>query len=146
MGFDSLGWGPSPDVEILDDKHDAVETCPKPVRIKARRAPKGSFFLAIVALPKRSDCRPFLYPAGRYGEAGGNPQVVWPNGVLASTAVGIFVQMFAPWCPLRPCNMFIGYDDDSLTLEHDGRLAAAGKLKCGHFGAIGDLGDPFWQP
>jgi hypothetical protein len=42
--FDSLGWGPSPDVEILDDKHDAVETCPKPVRIKARRAPKGSFF------------------------------------------------------------------------------------------------------
>ena len=34
---------PSPDVEILDDKHDAVETCPIPVRIKARRAPKGFF-------------------------------------------------------------------------------------------------------
>ena len=81
----------------------------------------------------------------RYGEAGRNPQVVWSNGVLASTAVGIFVQMFAPWCPLRPGSMFIGYDGDGFTLEHDVRLAAAGKLKCGHFAAIGDLGDPFWS-
>lgn len=40
--------------------------------------------------------------------------------------------------------MFIGYDGDRLTLEHDARLAAADKLKCVHFAAIGDLGDPFW--
>ncbi|WP_457324405.1 HesA/MoeB/ThiF family protein, partial [Roseateles sp. P5_E11] len=28
--------------------------------------------------------------ARNYGAAGGKPQVVWPNGVLASTAVGLF--------------------------------------------------------
>lgn len=29
--------------------------------------------------------------AARYGKAGPRPQVVWPNGVLASTAVGLAV-------------------------------------------------------
>jgi hypothetical protein len=42
--FDSLGWVPAPDVEIVDDKRDAVEICPKPVRIKKRTAPRGVFF------------------------------------------------------------------------------------------------------
>lgn len=81
----------------------------------------------------------------RYGEAGGNPQVVWPNGVLASTAVGIFIQMLAPWCRIRTGSSFIGYDGDRFTLEHDARLAVAGGLECRHFGAIGDLGDPFGE-
>jgi hypothetical protein len=34
----------------------------------------------------------------RYGAAGGRPQVVWPNGMLASAAVGIAVQLLTPWC------------------------------------------------
>lgn len=42
--FDSLGWGPSPDIEILDNTHDAVQICPKPVHIKLRSAPNGAFF------------------------------------------------------------------------------------------------------
>src|SRR3546814_14563618 len=33
----------------------------------------------------------------RYGDAGGRPQVVWPNGVLASTATGLMVQALTPW-------------------------------------------------
>lgn len=82
----------------------------------------------------------------RYGEAGGNPQVIWPNGVLASTAVALFVQLIVPWCRIHPGSAFIGYDGDAFTLEHDGRLAVAEKQECGHFGAIGDLGDPLWEP
>ncbi len=35
--------------------------------------------------------------ANEYGMAGGRPQVVWPNGVLASTAVGFFVNLISPW-------------------------------------------------
>lgn len=81
----------------------------------------------------------------RYGEAGANPQVVWANGVLASTAVGLLVCMLAPWCPPRPGIAFLGYDGDAFTVEHDGRLAATSKNPCGHFTAIGDLGDPFWK-
>lgn len=82
----------------------------------------------------------------RYGEAGENPQVVWANGVLASTAVGLFVQMVTPWCRLRPSSAFVGYDGDGLTLEHDRRLTVTGKTRCEHFSGIGDLGDPFWKP
>ena len=82
----------------------------------------------------------------RYGIAGGNPQVVWSNGVLASTAIGILVQMLAPWCRIRSGSRFIGYDGDSFTLEHDARLAVACKTQCGHFSRISDLGDPFWKP
>lgn len=81
----------------------------------------------------------------RYCEAGGNPQVVWPNGVLASTAVGIFVQMITPWCRVYDGAKFIGHDGDKLTLEHDARLTVTGKRKCPHFDGISDLGDPFWE-
>src|SRR6185437_1969216 len=82
----------------------------------------------------------------RYGEAGGRPQVVWSNGVLASTAVGLFVQIFTPWCSPRPGCVFVGYDGDAFTLEHDGRQSIVGGRQCSHFAAIDDLGDPFWRP
>jgi hypothetical protein len=35
--------------------------------------------------------------AGHYGKAGSRPQVVWPNGVLASLGVGLLVQLVCPW-------------------------------------------------
>ena len=35
--------------------------------------------------------------AARYGAAGGKPQVVWPNGTLASIAVGFFMKLVTPW-------------------------------------------------
>jgi tRNA A37 threonylcarbamoyladenosine dehydratase len=82
----------------------------------------------------------------RYGVAGGNPQVVWSNGILASTAIGILVQMLAPWCRIRTGSRFIGYDGDAFTLEHDGRLTVATQTQCEHFSSLGDLGDPFWKP
>src|SRR4029077_8196319 len=41
--FDSLGYGPSVGVEILDNGHDAVEICPKPVRIRKEMSSKGVF-------------------------------------------------------------------------------------------------------
>jgi hypothetical protein len=42
--FDSLGIGPSPDFEILDNGHDAVRICPKPVHLRLRSGPKGAFW------------------------------------------------------------------------------------------------------
>jgi hypothetical protein len=35
--------------------------------------------------------------AARHGDAGGRPQVVWPNGALASTAVGLAVDLVTGW-------------------------------------------------
>ena len=79
----------------------------------------------------------------RYGEAGGNPQVVWTNGVLASTAVGMFVQLFTPWCRHDAASGFIGHDGNKLTLEQDARLKYA--AECQHFSQLSEIGDPFWQ-
>ena len=39
--------------------------------------------------------------AKKYGDAGGKPQVVWPNGVLASLATGLVVQLSTPWMAIR---------------------------------------------
>jgi hypothetical protein len=41
------------------------------------------------------DTKSIADEARRYGAAGGRPQVVWPNGVLASIAVGLFAQLLA---------------------------------------------------
>lgn len=35
--------------------------------------------------------------AAQYGDAGSTPQVVWPNGMLASTAVGLAVDLITDW-------------------------------------------------
>lgn len=83
--------------------------------------------------------------AARYGSAGGRPQVVWPNGVLASTAVGVFVQLVAPWRVPEAASLLIGYDGDKMVLEHDRRLAALSGASCPHFPPE-DVGDPLWEP
>ena len=78
-----------------------------------------------------------------YGHAGGTPQVIWSNGVLASTAVGLFMQMATPWCAQDEQSQFLGYDGIAMTLERDPRFAYVSGAQCLHFG-IYDLGDPFW--
>lgn len=84
--------------------------------------------------------------AQRYGAAGGKPQVVWPNGVLASTAVGKFVSAILPWQG--------GDTEPSLMTEYDGnlgqlfasrRLAVLPPAPCPHFDGPDDLGDPFFE-
>jgi TonB family protein len=43
VAFDSFGWGPSPGIKILDNRHDAVGICPKPVDIWRQVSSKGAF-------------------------------------------------------------------------------------------------------
>jgi hypothetical protein len=82
----------------------------------------------------------------RYGLAGPAPQVIWANGVLASTAIALLVQLLTPWSKFDSTNFFIGYEGNGLTLEHDSRLQYASQQSCTHFASINDLGDPFWKP
>jgi molybdopterin/thiamine biosynthesis adenylyltransferase len=80
-----------------------------------------------------------------YGHAGGTPQVIWSNGALASSAVGLFMQMVTPWCPNRERSYFLGYDGNAMTLERDPRFGLAAGIVCTHH-IESDLGDPFWRP
>src|SRR6185369_3420447 len=53
--------------------------------------------------------------AARYGAAGGRPQVIWPNGLLASAAVGMFIQVITPWrCEMKP-SLYLEYDGNAQT-------------------------------
>lgn len=82
---------------------------------------------------------------GEYGQAGGTPQVIWPNGVLASTAVGLFMQMVTPWFFNTELRRFLAYDGNEMTLENDSRYARVAGRPCSHYRPE-DLGDPFWTP
>jgi hypothetical protein len=84
--------------------------------------------------------------AQRYGAAGSKPQVVWPNGVLASTAVGKFIAMILPWqsAGMSPDAM-TEYDGNTGRLFASHRLRALGSHQCSHFDGPHDLGDPFFR-
>ncbi len=81
--------------------------------------------------------------AGRYGKAGSRPQVVWANGVLASLAVGLFVQLVCPWHDAPQMTACCEFDGNRHRVETN-RLDHAGLIRCPHFDA-GELGDAFYN-
>jgi hypothetical protein len=69
----------------------------------------------------------------RYGAAGHRPQVVWPNGVLASTAVGLFVQLLTPWTATMRRSVVIEYDGNTHTMKLGHRVDFLRGKVCPHF-------------
>ena len=84
--------------------------------------------------------------AANYGAAGSRPQVLWPNGVLASLAVGIFIQLVTPWNKHRRRVWYLEYDGNSQTVATSNRLTHLAGTVCNHFSSLEELGDPFWLP
>jgi hypothetical protein len=82
--------------------------------------------------------------AQRYGDIGGRPQVVWPNGVLASTAVGIAVDLLTGWTRKHVRLVYLMYDGNSLELRPHPRLDFLGKARCSHYPAS-SVGDPVFR-
>lgn len=78
--------------------------------------------------------------AAKYGDAGEFPQVVWSNGVLASTAVGIATSLFLPWQNHgKPCPYLI-YDGNASTVTPSSRLLHVSET-CQHFDGKAIPGD-----
>lgn len=106
----------------------------------------------IVSLPGHAclRCMGFLtdellaQEAGQYGNAGGKPQVVWPNGVLASTAVGKFMSLLTAWHLDVVPPLYSEYDGNRMTVAPSKRLKYLQDHVCPHFGGVGSLGDPAW--
>ena len=82
--------------------------------------------------------------AEQYGAAGGRPQVVWPNGVLASTAVGLAVQIVTPWFPRPPTFTYLEYDGNRGTLTRSARVELLKDHVCRHHPAE-ETGDPLFD-
>ena len=81
----------------------------------------------------------------RYGAAGGRPQVVWPNGVLASTAIGQFMTLILPWNQDQEPELLMEYDGNRHSIRESSRSPYLKKMTCSHYCNVGQLGDPFYQ-
>jgi hypothetical protein len=85
-----------------------------------------------------------LEEANNYGAAGGKPQVVWPNGILASGAVSLLMQLVTPWHENPVESAFLEYDGNRHTLVHGERHKRMMGKACKHY-ATSDLGDPLFD-
>ncbi|WP_005034598.1 HesA/MoeB/ThiF family protein [Holophaga foetida] len=81
----------------------------------------------------------------KYGAAGPRPQVIWPNGVLASTAVGLAVDLVTGWTRNKRTHAFLVYDGNEGTLAPSFTLRNLPKDGCPHFPS-GEVGDPIFRP
>lgn len=81
--------------------------------------------------------------ARKYGAAGGRPQVVWPNGVLASTAIGLAIALITPWSDTQPSS-YLEYDGDAHLMRPSNVMKLLDKRPCPHYDHS-SVGDPFYS-
>jgi hypothetical protein len=82
--------------------------------------------------------------AARYGAAGGRPQVVWPNGVLASTAVGVAVDLLTDWSRSLRGPVYLAYRGNDGTIVPHPRLVHFQGGACPHY-PPDQVGDPLFK-
>lgn len=78
--------------------------------------------------------------AAQYSDAGVRPQVVWANGVLASTAVGLAVDLLTGWTRSSPDAVYLSYDGNTGVVGPDKRLKYV-QRPCPHF-SVEEVGEP----
>lgn len=69
----------------------------------------------------------------RYGDTGPRAQVVWANGVLASTAVGMAIQILTGWQGIEKIVPFLSFNGNLGTLTPDVRWVNLDSKECNHF-------------
>lgn len=77
----------------------------------------------------------------KYGDAGPQPQVIWANGVLASTAVGIVVNQVTGWTGNTDRPIYLSYNANTNELEVHPRLKYTKIQKCSHYN-LESVGEP----
>ncbi len=82
--------------------------------------------------------------AQKYGAAGGRPQVVWPNGVLASMAVGLAVGLLTQWHRKHREFVFLTYDGNKGTVVPSPKMAMLAGFGCPHHPAA-ETGEPLFD-
>jgi molybdopterin/thiamine biosynthesis adenylyltransferase len=82
--------------------------------------------------------------AARYGAAGARPQVVWPNGVLASTAIGIGMDLLTDWTRSLRAAVYLSYDGNAGTVAPHPLLKYVANTRCPHY-PVDAVGDPIYR-
>jgi hypothetical protein len=78
--------------------------------------------------------------AAKYGATGGRPQVIWPNGLLASSAIGIFVDLVTGWSKIPDRLVYMAYDGNTGLISNHIRLSFTPET-CEHY-SLSQLGKP----
>ena len=79
--------------------------------------------------------------AGQYGDAGINTQVVWANGILASSAIGMALDLLTDWTRSMREIVYLEYDGNKGTVSVPERMKYLKDLACQHYPAT-EVGDP----
>ena len=79
-----------------------------------------------------------------YGAAGARPQVVWSNGILASTAIGLLAQLLTPWYPNPPAFAYLEYDGNKGTVSCSRHIDTLAHRPCPHH-PPNETGDPIFD-
>jgi hypothetical protein len=82
--------------------------------------------------------------AERYGVAGPRAQVVWANGLLASTAVGLAVDLITDWTRSLRKPVYLSYDSNTGTVQPHKRLEYVQNQTCSHF-PLSQVGAPIFK-
>ena len=78
--------------------------------------------------------------AQKYGDVGEKPQVVWPNGVLASTAIGVCMQLLTGWSISGGLSLRMDYQGSTGNIGRSSVLNYIGK-DCEHY-PMSQAGEP----
>jgi hypothetical protein len=81
--------------------------------------------------------------AAKYGNAGGRPQVVWSNGILASQAIGIIVDLVTGWTGKNVITPYYAFDGNAGVLMIHPRLKYV-TGSCTHF-SLQQIGNPIFR-
>lgn len=68
--------------------------------------------------------------AAKYGDTGGRPQVIWPNGTLASSAIGILVDLLTGWTKQTDRIVYLSYNGNTQLISKHIRVEFAGSTCC----------------
>lgn len=130
-----------PCVDIGMDVHDGYEEEPPSM--------SGQIILSMPGFPCMQ-CMGYLTDknlakeAAKYGKAGGKPQVVWSNGILASNAVGVIVDLITGWTKQKDRLVYLSYDGNNGFVGDHIRLKYLKNCGCTHY-PVSDVGPPSFK-
>lgn len=81
--------------------------------------------------------------AAKYGDVGGRPQVVWSNGILASHAIGVVVDLVTGWAEKKVITPYYAFDgNEGILMKHPRLKYLSGN--CNHFN-LNQTGTPTFK-
>lgn len=127
-----------PDIDIGMDVHNNYEGEPPSMAGQIILSMPGFLCMKCMGFLNETN---LSKEAAKYGNAGGKPQVVWSNGVLASLAIGVLVDLITGWSKRENKLVYLSYDGNNGTINEHIRLKYLQNKMCIHF-PINEVGPP----